>query len=240
LWTEPDAMEGTRMKNTLIGILAASALMLGGCSKNADSETVAAEKGNSSASMQDPAPGRAARAGARPESTLTVPAGTLVNVRLESRLNSGRDQAGDGFTATVTEDVILDGRKAIPAGSTVFGTIESVTPAKRGAGNASMTLAFNRLRVKGGAVTPMVASLSEQTDSKKKHNAAIIGGGAAGGALLGRIIGKDTKGAVVGALVGGAVGTGVVMSKEGDQVNLPAGTEITIRIDESVKVSERA
>jgi outer membrane lipoprotein SlyB len=86
----------------------------------------------------------------------------------------------------------------------------------------------------------IVAGLSQKSGSKKKRNAAIIGGSAAGGALLGRMIGKDTKGAVVGAIAGGAVGTGVVMSKEGEQVKLPAGTEMTIKLEESIRVPERS
>jgi len=109
-------------------------------------------------------------------------------------------------------------------------------PAKRGAGNASMTLRFERLEPTGSDSVDIVASLSDQSDSKKKRNAAIIGGSAAGGALLGRIMGKDTKGAVVGAVVGGAIGTGVVMSKEGEQVNLPSGTLLDVKLERAIQV----
>jgi len=38
---------------------------------------------------------------------------------------------------------------------------------------------------------------------------------AAGGALVGRIIGKNTKGTVLGALVGGAIGTGYEDKQDG-------------------------
>jgi hypothetical protein len=168
---------------------------------------------------------------------MTVPAGTVVAIRLDTSLSSGNSHAGDGFSATVADDVVVSGRTAIPAGSTVSGVVKAVSPAKRGAGNASMTLAFNRLQV-GDSSVDIVAGLSQRSASKKKRNAAIIGGSAAGGALLGRIIGKDTKGAVVGAIAGGAVGTGVVMSKPGEQVSLPAGTQMAIRLGESIAVPE--
>jgi hypothetical protein len=117
--------------------------------------------------------------------------------------------------------------------------VKSAAAAKRGAGNASLKLAFVGIELPDEETVAMSASFADQTKSQKKRNAAIIGGSAAGGALLGRILGKDTKGAVVGALAGGAVGTGVVMSKNGEQVNLPAGSQIALRLEESIEVPHR-
>jgi len=168
--------------------------------------------------------------------TIVVPAGTRMNVRLDTGLNSGRNRTGDTFSASVEEAVRVGGRTAIPAGSTVHGTVSSVVPAKQGAGNALMVLAFNRLETPDNSSTTLVASLSRHSESKKKRNATIIGGSAAGGAVLGRIVGKNTRGAVVGSLLGGAIGTGVVMSKEGAQIDFPEGTVLTIKIDEEVRV----
>jgi len=211
------------MSRMLITMVAAGALVVAGCGQNAESNFDRAASASAPAATSAP-------------SLLTVPGGTFLEVSLNETLNSGSTAAGENFTARVTEDVMVNGRTAIPAGSTVAGTVSDVVPAKRGAGNAKMTLAFTRLELPGGYSTALTASMSESTGSKKKRNAGIIGGSAAGGALLGRLIGKDTKGAVVGAIVGGGIGTGVVMSKEGAQVNLPAGAELTIQLDEALKV----
>ena len=100
-------------------------------------------------------------------------------------------------------------------------------------------LAFTGIELPDERPFPMTASFAERTQSQKKRNAAIIGGSAAGGALLGRIFGKDTKGAVVGAIVGGAAGTGVVMAKNGEQVNFPAGNPVAIRLEQSIEVPHR-
>ena len=170
---------------------------------------------------------------------LTVPGGTLIELTLNDSLGSAHSQVGDGFTARVASAVIVDGRKVIPAGSTVRGTVREVRAAKRGAGNASLTLGFTRIELPGGYSSTISASLTDRSESKKKRNAAIIGGSAAGGAVLGRVLGKDTKGAVVGSVVGGAIGTGVVLSKEGEQVDLPEGTQIAIQLDSSIKVPAR-
>ncbi|HKY31701.1 MAG TPA: hypothetical protein VJV23_04130 [Candidatus Polarisedimenticolia bacterium] len=166
----------------------------------------------------------------------TVPSGTVLALALDSEISSKTAQVGDEFTATVVEAVEVDGRAVIPAGSTVHGKVTEAVAAKRGAGNAKLAFTCDRLTLKGGYKTGIVGTFQEVSESKKKRNAAIIGGSAAGGALLGRILGKDTKGAVVGSILGGGIGTAVVMGQEGEQVVLPADTPFEIRLDEAVKV----
>ena len=223
------------MSRLFIAGIMTGALVLAGCGQAVEQEADATVP----ASQQTtPAPPPARRAAVQPP--VTIPEGTMLEVKLDGTLNSASSHAGDTFTAELVEPIMVDGQVAIPAGSTLHGTVSAVTPAKRGAGKASMTLDFTRLDMPGGQSREIMASLSQQTASKKKRNAAIIGGSAAGGALLGRIIGKDTKGAVVGSLVGGAIGTGVVMSKEGQQVNLPEGTLLDVQLNQSIQVPHRA
>jgi len=224
------------MSRAFISLAALSLLVLAACSAGAED----------TAEIQQPAPvaAPAVRVAAQPPAyyappMTVVPEGTVLEVKLDSALSSGKNRTGDVFTATVTRDVVIEGRRAIPTGSTVHGIVKSVTPAKQGAGKASLDLAFTSLEVPDEDAVQMIASFSDQTGSRKKRNAAIIGGSAAGGALLGRLIGKDTKGAVVGAVAGGAVGTGVALSKEGDQVKLPAGSALALQLDQSVRVPRR-
>lgn len=167
---------------------------------------------------------------------IVVPAGTPLQIRLSRTLNSGSVAQGSAFSANVVDDVLVGGEVAIPGGSTVHGVVSHVRAAKKGAGKAEMTLEFTELELPGGGTTPLSASLSQQSESQKGRNGAIIGGSAAGGALLGKLIGKDTKDAVVGSIVGGAIGAGIVLSQEGEQVNLPAGTVIAIQLDRAAEV----
>ncbi len=227
------------MSRMLIASLAAAALILTACGQTA--EQTAENPAEADRGQQEVAPAQERASSAAPArrqapAMMGVPDGTTLDVRLETSLNSGKVQVGQSFTAEVIEPVMIQDRVAIPAGSTLHGRVESVKAAKRGAGNASMTLVFTSLELPGGYSTEVTASLSRQSASKKKRNAAIIGGSAAGGALLGRVLGKDTKGAVVGSIVGGAVGTGVVLAKEGEQVNLPEGTEMSVQLEQGIKV----
>lgn len=165
-----------------------------------------------------------------------VPAGTVLDVRFDQTLTSTSNSVGDDFSVRTTEPVQVGDATVIPVGSKITGSVTNVRRAKRGAGNAQLTLAFKEITLPDGYSSTLVATVSQRSESKKKRNAAIIGGSAAGGALLGGLLGKDTQDAVVGTVVGGAIGTGVVMSKEGEQVQIPAGSETSIRLDAPLKV----
>ena len=165
-----------------------------------------------------------------------IPAGTELTLALDTTLSSETSNAGDTFTATVVEPIVIEGREVIAAGSRVEGRVTDAVPAKQGAGKGTLGLSFGSLRLASGSRTDVVGSFQEVSASKKGRNAAVIGGSAAGGALLGRILGKDTKSTVIGAIVGGGVGTAVVMSKEGVQAVIPADTPFGIRLEQAIRV----
>ena len=171
---------------------------------------------------------------------VSVPAGTVIVLSTDTGLNSKTAQVDQPITATVVDDVRLGDRTVIPAGSTLHGRVTEAVAAKRGAGNAKLSVAFDTLEVQGGYRTQIIGTLQEATESKKKRNAAIIGGSAAGGAVLGKILGKDTKSAVIGSVIAGGIGTAVVMGKEGEQAKLPADTPFEIKLEEAVQVPHEA
>ncbi|MGH9866569.1 MAG: hypothetical protein ACREAA_00185 [Candidatus Polarisedimenticolia bacterium] len=171
---------------------------------------------------------------------VSVPAGTVLLLATDTTLNSKTAQVEQPISATVVEDVVVSDKVVIPAGTTVHGRVTEAVAAKRGAGNAKLSVAFDTLETENGYRTQMVGTLAAATESKKKRNAAIIGGSAAGGALLGKIIGKDTKSAVIGSVIAGGIGTAVVMGKEGEQVDIPAGTPFEMHLDEALKVPARS
>jgi hypothetical protein len=231
--------------------IAAGALLLAGCSvrPGGDADLPPGAQPPASSEMQAVQPSRPSyppresattQRNAPTVTMLTIEEGTVIEAKLDDSLSSATNRAGDVFTATVTKDVVVSGRRAIPEGSVLHGIVKVCTPAKRGAGNASLTIAFTGLELPDENPIPLMAGFTERTQSQKKRNAAIIGGSAAGGALLGRIIGKDTKGAVVGALAGGAAGTGIVMAKGGDQVKLSAGSIVSVKLEQSVEVPHRS
>jgi predicted Ser/Thr protein kinase len=170
---------------------------------------------------------------------LTVPAGTEIHLTLNAAVGSSSSRAGDTFTARIVDPVLSGDRVVLPAGSSVHGQISDAIPARKGLSNkaGSLSLAFDRVATPAGYNAAMSASLTETGTGSGKKNAAIIGGSAAGGALLGKLLGGSSKKAAVGSVLGGAIGAGVAAGSKGEDVDLPAGSPLTITLDQPLTIS---
>ncbi len=82
----------------------------------------------------------------------------------------------------------------------------------------------------------MSASMTSVAPKSGKKTAGIIGGSAAGGALLGKILGGSSRNAAVGSVVGGAIGAGIAAGTRGQDVELPAGSPLTITLDRPLTI----
>ena len=180
-----------------------------------------------------------------------VPDGTRIQVRLESTLNSKTNRQGDRFTAKVVESVLVRGKEVIPEGTIVEGRVAEVRNAGRIKGRAQMHLSYERLILPNGVSDTIIASQAELDDtqreemdrkegtilgeSKRKRRAAEIGAGAAIGAGIGAIAGGK-KGAAIGAGAGGLIGLVDVLRRGGEEIEIPAGTLMVIRLDRPLTI----
>jgi len=171
---------------------------------------------------------------ARPSSTSpsTIPVGTELDLRLQTPLSSEKNVVEDRFEATTVVDLRQDGRVVIPAGSTVRGVVTGVKKAGRIERKGSLSLSFDQITINGrnypirGTVTQALESGGYREDAEK------IGAGAAVGGIIGGILG-GLRGALAGILIGGG---GVVAATEGEDVKLPPGTVLRMRLDQSLNV----
>ena len=180
----------------------------------------------------------------------TVPADTIIRVRLNEPLNSGTARIGDRFSANVVEPVYAgsSGVDVIPVGSKVWGRVTQVNRAqKRRPGN--ITVAFNSVVLPNGRSTVINGSLTTlQADnvnsdnegtvkggSNQKRDAVFIGGGAATGAIIGAIAGGG-KGAAIGGILGGALGTGARVLEKEREAEIKSGTEFGVILNRSVSL----
>jgi hypothetical protein len=126
----------------------------------------------------------------------------------------------------------VDGRIAIPAGTEVRGIVRDVEPARRPAHGGRLELAFGSLVLEGqpvGMRTSVVKISEHKVDSSK----------AGLGALLGGVIGAVTGGKK-GLLIGGVVGAaGAIVATKGDEVEIPAGTEVVLRLERPMDLARR-
>ena len=225
-----------------IGVLMAILMVacLFGCSRSPAEGDVQQQASNSSSFR----PSGSSYAPSAPRTTrVTVPEGTEIHLTLSTTISSETSQPGDSLNGTTTTGVLVGDRVAIPAGSTIVGQVTEVTPASKGLKvsekGGAVALSFDKVTTPPGNTAAMSASLVKMASSKGK-TAGIIGGSAAGGAILGKILGGSTKDAAVGAVVGGGIGTGIAAGTKGKKLEIPAGTDLVITLDEPLTIAVRS
>ena len=166
----------------------------------------------------------------------TVPAGTTLDVRLQSAVGSDSSRTGDPVEATLTRAVVVDGTEVIPEGSTVRGEVTAVDPGGKVQGRAGLALRFTSIAVAGREERhPIAAGLSWLAPSTKGKDAAKIAVPAGAGAIIGGIVGGK-KGAAIGAAIGGGGGTAVVLTSRGPQIRIEGGRALSLPLEQGVEV----
>jgi hypothetical protein len=168
----------------------------------------------------------------RPASNDDVPVGTEFDVRLQSALSSKTSQVEDRFEGTTLVDLLQGTRVIVPAGSVMRGVVSSVDPAGRVDRRGSLTVAFDQVTIQGRAY-PLRATVTQAIESEGvRGEAGRIGAGAGVGAIIGGILG-GFRGALAGILIGGG---GTIAATEGNDVELPVGTVLRVRLDTALNL----
>lgn len=176
---------------------------------------------------------------------VSVPVGTVVPLRIDTGLDSNSSRVGDRFTATVFQDVVVNGRAALPARAKVEGHVTAVTPADRGrAGTIAVT--FDRLVLPRGASVPIEATLTalseegrrrieqdlrnqERVDSTSGTRRPIVFLGVAGGGGTTIGVAGSAQTTTVGAILGSLLNSGV-------RAEVQPGTEFGMMVEQSFNV----
>jgi hypothetical protein len=171
---------------------------------------------------------------------VTIPAGTVLRVRVDRGFGSDISRVEDPVLATLARAVVIDGRTILPTGSAASGYVsEAVRPGKV-QGRGRVAVRFTRIDA-GPGVEPYrmeTRSWVGVAPATKKKDALTIGIPAAGGAVVGALIGGK-KGAGIGAAAGGGAGTAVVLTTRGKNVRVGRGAVLSIRLTSPLTVSLR-
>jgi hypothetical protein len=167
--------------------------------------------------------------------SITIPAGTEITVRLGEAVGSKISQPGQGFSAAVARDVQVDGTTVIPAGATASGVVVDAKPLGRFKGGAVLQLKLDSIRVNGNSVAVETSSISRTATGKGKRTGAMVGGGAGLGAIIGGIAGGG-KGAAIGALAGAGAGTAGTAFTGNKDILLPAESALSFKLEQPVVV----
>jgi len=171
--------------------------------------------------------------------TVTIPAGTLLSVRVDEKLSSSTSQTGDSFRATLDGPLVVDGAVIAERGARIEGRVAEADRGGKVKGTASLALELVRLNTSDGQrVRLQTEGFTKAAEKSTKKDAMKVGIGAGLGAAIGAIAGGG-KGAAIGAGVGGAAGTGAVMASRGEAAEIPAETRLTFRLREPITLTEK-
>ena len=129
-------------------------------------------------------------------------------------------------------DLLQGDRVLVPAGSTVRGLVRAVDRASRTDRTGELTLAFEEIVVNGRSYAMRANPVDTIKSEGLKGEMGKIAAGAGVGGIVGGIIG-GVKGAITGILIGAG---GTIAATEGNDVELPAGTVMRLRLDEAVLI----
>jgi len=166
-----------------------------------------------------------------------LPRGTTVWLGLDERISVERNRVGDRFRARLSQDVVSTrGELLLPRGTPVTGRIIELRPAA-GDEPAAVGLALDSIEV-AGAREPLRATIVDTERPGVRRRVTVKGkhvlGGAAAGAILGGLLG-GRGGLLVGGVLGAGAGTLVSLGLSRERAELPAGTQLAVRIDRPVR-----
>ncbi len=161
--------------------------------------------------------------------TITIPAGTRLQVRMTDGIDSRNNTVGQTFSGSLDSPLVHGNRVVVPAGSPVTILLTNQSSAGRIKGKSELEVRVTSLTA-GGRTYDVASDVYDETGkSKGKQSAVRTGIGAAAGALIGGLAGGG-KGAAIGAGVGGGAGIGIQAFTHGSQVKIPPESVLTFRL----------
>jgi len=148
-------------------------------------------------------------------SEVTVPEGTVFNIRTSQVLTSERAKAGDKFTGRLEANLVVGDVVVAPRNTPVYGTVASASQARRIRGQSTLAITLTEIQI-NGVMHKIVTDTMGQTGERAGKD---IVRGAATGAAIGAVA-DGSSGAKDGA-GWGAVAGGL---KRGQSIYIPTNT----------------
>ena len=169
-------------------------------------------------------------------SSVTLPAGQSLLVRMIDGVDSSKNHVGDIFHASLETDLNVNGQVVARKGTDVYGRLATAEAAGKFAGKSELQLELTRIVIDGRDYPLVSSDYNVQGKGRGGDTAKKVGGGAVLGAVIGAIAGGG-KGAAVGAAAGSAAGAGVQIITKGEQVKVPSEALLEFRLQQPVTLT---
>lgn len=170
-----------------------------------------------------------------PPKKVSIPAGTVLQVRTVEGLSSETSHENDMFHGTLNSDVVVEDQTVIPAGADVEGRVMEAHPATHYSGQSSLVLQATKVSFNGKSYTIATDDWAKRGATRGKNTAEKVGGGAAVGAILGGIFGGG-KGAAIGATAGAGAGGAANTVTKGQRVDLRPESLVSFKLVNPISV----
>jgi hypothetical protein len=168
--------------------------------------------------------------------TVTIPAGTVIPIRMSDALDSATTQSNSVFHGSLAGDLVVDGMVAARQGASVVGRVVTAKDATHFSGASELSIELTRVDTVDQPMAVVTDAYTKQGNGRGKNTAAKTGGGAAVGAIIGALAGGG-RGAAIGAVTGGGVGAGVNGVTRGQQVQIPSETLVSFHLQTPISVT---
>jgi hypothetical protein len=172
-----------------------------------------------------------------PPQTLTLPAGTVVRVRIDEWISTDRNATGDDFSAVLDQPIVVNGWVVARRGQAQTGRVSIVKQGGHGGGASQLGVELPELTLVDGQQVALQTQLFQTSAGNSQgRNVAAVGTTTGVGAVIGAIAGGGT-GAAIGAGVGATAGIIGVMSTPGRPTVIPPETVLSFRLQVPVTIS---
>jgi len=169
------------------------------------------------------------------DQVISVPAGTVINVRMIDSISSDRNHAGETFRGSIADPILIGNRTIVPRGATAYVKLVDASSAGRVQGRSRLQLQLVSI-VAGNHRYPITSNVVEfrgKSETKKSAKSAGIGALAGGG--LGALLGGG-KGAAIGAGVGAGAGVATNAVHRGEQVYIGSESLVRFRLAAPLRI----
>jgi len=169
--------------------------------------------------------------------THTLPAGTVVLVRLTVPLTSERHRLGDSFITVLEQPLVAQGLVLSRRGQTVMGRVALAQNAGRVQGVSQLGIELTEVALADGQQVPIRTQLMQTSAGPSKgRDAAGIGATTGMGAMIGAVAGGG-PGAAIGAAAGAVAGVIGVLSTRGRATEIHPEALLKFRLTDPLTIS---
>src|SRR5258706_2408193 len=168
--------------------------------------------------------------------TLTVPAGTILLIRINEYLSSDHSRIADQFTAVLENPIVVNGLVVARHGQVLVGQVKEARKVGRVKGTSELGVELTDMSVADGRQMPILTELWKASGGTSHgQDAATIATTTGLGALIGAAADWGT-GAAIGAGAGAAAGIGAGLLTRGRPTILDPQSQLSFLLVDLVRI----